>query len=90
MKLIYRRRVSGGNFLPKSCDANIFDFSPRPIQPYVKPRALNWRFHPPGQKFECTPVPIQPYIKPRVINWRFQLAANPSQTIFYHFMAEET
>lgn len=65
MKLIYR--------------ANIFDYTPVPIQPYVKPRALNWRFHPPGQKFECTPRPIQPYVKPRAMNWRFQLPAMYSE-----------
>ncbi len=61
MKLIYR--------------ANILEYTPRPVQPYVKPNALNWRFQPPGSKFECTPRPIQPYAKPRAMNWRFQLPA---------------
>lgn len=65
MKLIYR--------------ALIFDYTPAAVKPYVKPRALNWRFQPPGQKFECTPCPILPYVKPKAMNWRFQLAANINQ-----------
>ncbi len=61
MKLIYR--------------ALIIETTPRPVQPYIKPRAMNWRFHPPGETFETTPRPIQPYVKPRTMNWRFQLPA---------------
>lgn len=30
MKLIYR--------------ANILEYTPRSVQPYIKPRAMNWRF----------------------------------------------
>ncbi|NHC35848.1 hypothetical protein [Scytonema millei] len=41
MKLIYR--------------AQIYDDTPAAIQPYIKPHALNWRFHSLGQKFEPTP-----------------------------------
>lgn len=59
MKLIYR--------------ALIIETTHRPIPAYVKPRALNWRFQPPGEKFETTPRPVQPYVKPRAINWRFQI-----------------
>lgn len=58
MKLIYR--------------ALQIEITPRPIPPYVKPHAINWRFQPPGEKFETTPRPISPYVKPRAINWRFQ------------------
>jgi hypothetical protein len=61
MKLIYR--------------AHIVEYTPTPLQPYVKPRALNWRFQPPGSKFECTPRSLRPYVKPRAMNWRFQLPA---------------
>lgn len=62
MKLIYR--------------AQIYNCTPAAIQPYVKPRALNWRFHPPGQKFETTPRPVSEYVQPRAMNWRFQLVAS--------------
>ena len=58
MKLIYR--------------ALIIETIPRPAQPYVKPRAINWRFQTSAEKFELTPHPVQPYAKPRAINWRFQ------------------
>lgn len=59
MKLIYR--------------AHIYEYTPRPVQPYIKPRAINWRFQPPGKKFKHTPHPIRPYVKPRAINWRYEL-----------------
>lgn len=58
MKLIYR--------------ANIFDYTPPPSLPYRKPRALNWRFHAPGEKYDYNPLPSLPYRKPRILNWRFQ------------------
>lgn len=58
MKLIYR--------------ADVYEYTPLSAQPYVKPRALNWRFQPAGAKFECAPRSVQPYVKPRAINWRFQ------------------
>lgn len=69
MKLIYR--------------AQIYEYTPRPIPAYVKPRAINWRFQPAGEKFECTPRPIPAYVKPQAMNWRLQLAANPNQ-VFIH------
>ena len=61
MKLIYR--------------ALIIETTARPVQPYVKPRAINWRFQTSGERFELTPRPVQPYVKPRAINWRFQAPA---------------
>ena len=51
----------------------IFNYTPRPIQPYRKPQALNWRWHSPATTFETTPRPTLPYCKPRALNWRFQL-----------------
>ncbi|NEQ28731.1 MAG: hypothetical protein F6K28_59185 [Microcoleus sp. SIO2G3] len=59
MKLIYR--------------AHIYEYTPRPVQPYIKPRAINWRFQPPGETFECAPRPVRPYVKPSAMNWRFEL-----------------
>ncbi|HEY9608589.1 hypothetical protein [Allocoleopsis sp.] len=59
MKFIYR--------------AYIYEYTPRPIQPYVKPRAINWRYQCLGERFKCTPRPIHHYVKPRAINWRYQL-----------------
>ena len=58
MQLIYR--------------GHIYEYTPRPVQSYVKPRALNWRYQPAGENFENTPGSIQPYIQPRAINWRYQ------------------
>lgn len=63
MKFIYR--------------AQIYEYTPCSIPAYVKPRAINWRFQLPGEKFECTPRPVPEYIKPKAMNWRFELAANP-------------
>lgn len=51
----------------------IFNYAPRPTQPYRKPQALNWRWHSPTTVFESTPRPTHPYCKPRALNWRFQL-----------------
>lgn len=59
MKLIYRGYT--------------FDYSPRPIQPYRKPNALNWRWQAPGEIFESNPRPVQQYRQPRALNWRFKL-----------------
>jgi hypothetical protein len=53
----------------------IFDYTPRTVEAYHKPRALNWRWHSPSEKFEYTPRPMQPYHKPRALNWRFELPA---------------
>lgn len=61
MKLIYR--------------AHVYEYTPRPVRPYVNPRAMNWRFQPPGETLECTPRPVRPYVKPRAMNWRFELPA---------------
>lgn len=52
----------------------IYPYTPTAPEPYVKPRALNWRFQAPGESYETTSVP-QPYVKPRAINWRYRLAA---------------
>lgn len=59
MQLIYR--------------GQIYSYTPPAPKPYVKPRALNWRFQSPGESYEATSVP-QPYIKSRVLNWRYRLA----------------
>ncbi|MFB2895421.1 hypothetical protein ACE1CI_21160 [Aerosakkonemataceae cyanobacterium BLCC-F50] len=59
MKLIYR--------------GHIYEYTPRPVGSYIKPRAINWRYQLTGERFKCTPRPIRPYIKPRAINWRYQL-----------------
>lgn len=40
-------------------------------KPYIKPRALNWRFQAPGETYDASITP-QPYIRPRALNWRFQ------------------
>ena len=58
-------------------NGHTFEYTPRPIPVYVKPRAINWRFQPPGEKFKCTPRPVPEYIKPKAMNWRFELAATP-------------
>lgn len=62
MKLIYR--------------GHIYDYTPAPVPPYRQPRALNWRYHHPGEQYECTPAPIQPYRQPRALNWRYQFSAD--------------
>ena len=59
MKLIYR--------------AYTYEYTPRPVQPYIQPRAINWRYQPLGERFKCAPRSIRPYVKPRAINWRYQL-----------------
>jgi hypothetical protein len=66
MKLIYR--------------ALTFDYIPRSVETYGKPRVLNWRFHAPGETYEYTCLPPQPYHKPRVLNWRFHA---PGETYEY-------
>ena len=58
MQLIYR--------------GHIFNYTPRPVQPYCQPRALNWRYSP-SETFKSTPRPVQPYCQPRALNWRFQI-----------------
>lgn len=59
MQLIYR--------------ANIYNCTLAEPEPYLKPRALNWRFHAPGEIYDGS-ITTQPYIKPRSLNWRFQTA----------------
>lgn len=59
MQLIYR--------------ANTYNYTLAEPQPYIKPRALNWRFHAPGEIYDCS-ITTQPYIRPRALNWRFQTA----------------
>jgi len=54
-----------------------YNYTPATPQPYVKPRALNWRYQVPGETYEGAIAP-EPYIKPRAINWRYQLAAGMS------------
>jgi hypothetical protein len=58
MKLIYR--------------AQSYDYTPRPVPPYRKPRAINWRFQVGCETSEGIPRPVPPYRKARAINWRFQ------------------
>ncbi len=58
MQLIYR--------------GHVYDYTPSKPQPYIKPRALNWRFHAPGETYG-EKISSQPYLKPRAINWRFQM-----------------
>jgi hypothetical protein len=55
--------------------AQIFSYQPAPAQPYQKPRALNWRFHAPGQSYGDDTCPVAAYTAPRALNWRFQMAA---------------
>jgi len=49
------------------------DYTPRPTQPYSRPRALNWRWHSPDETFESTPRPVHSYSRPRALNWRFDI-----------------
>ena len=61
LKLIYR--------------GHIYNYTPRPVQPYRKPHALNWRWQTPGENYKSTDRPILPYCPPRALNWRFQISA---------------
>ena len=58
MILIYR-----GEIFKKS--------TPPSIQPYRKPRALNWRFHAPGETYDNTSISALIYSQPRALNWRY-------------------
>jgi hypothetical protein len=60
MQLIYR--------------ANVYHYTPAEPRQYQKPRALNWRFQAPGERYE-DPIMPNPYLKPRALNWRFQTSA---------------
>ncbi len=62
MQLIYR--------------AQLIDYTPAPVRPYVKPRALNWRFQAPGENYGTTTAiePEYTYRAPRALNWRFRMA----------------
>lgn len=61
MKLIYRAQV----FV--STDSPV-------VLSYRKPRALNWRFHAPGEIYgDRHSVVEQPYVAPRALNWRWQI-----------------
>jgi hypothetical protein len=64
MKLIYR--------------AQIIEFTTPAVQPYQKPRALNWRYQVAGETYNNTPLDRQPYRQPRALNWRFRLAQGGS------------
>jgi hypothetical protein len=55
-------------------NANIINHTPKPLAAYIKPRALNWRFHAPGETYN-TPTALEAYIKPRALNWRFKTTA---------------
>lgn len=46
--------------------------TPRAIQPYCKPRALNWRYQISGETYEAFSRPISAYCCPRAVNWRYQ------------------
>ncbi len=54
--------------------AQIFNYTPAEPKPYVKPRALNWRFQAPGEVYEGATT-VQAYVPPRAMNWRFQMQA---------------
>ena len=62
MQLIYR--------------AQLIEYTPVPVQPYVKPRALNWRFHAPGESYEAPCQATYAYQVPRALNWRFRMAVS--------------
>lgn len=52
------------------------EYHPAPAKPYRKPRALNWRYHAPGETYSDIPLP-QPTLprhtrQPRALNWRWQ------------------
>ena len=56
---------------------HVYPYTPTEPKPYVKPRALNWRFQAPGKCYETyeTAFVPQPYVKPRALNWRYRLPA---------------
>lgn len=53
------------------------NYTPRPIQAYRQPNALNWRWQIPGESFQSTSTSqcIPMYCPPRALNWRFQMQA---------------
>ena len=57
MQLIYR--------------GNTYNYTLLESKLYIKARALNWRFHAPGETYDSSITP-KPYIRPRALNWRFQ------------------
>ncbi|OKH32725.1 hypothetical protein NIES2119_25195 [[Phormidium ambiguum] IAM M-71] len=59
MQLIYR--------------GHVYDYTPPKLKPYIKPRAINWRFQAPGETYSEN-ISAEPYVKPRAINWRFKMA----------------
>jgi hypothetical protein len=61
MKLIYRGYT--------------VDYTPRPIQAYRQPNALNWRWKMNAESFQPTSTSqyIPMYCPPRALNWRFQM-----------------
>ncbi|MFB2896259.1 hypothetical protein ACE1CI_25395 [Aerosakkonemataceae cyanobacterium BLCC-F50] len=61
MQLIYR--------------GHVYNYTPAPVKPYQKPRALNWRYQSYNKYEQDTQVPIQPYKKPRALNWRYQISS---------------
>lgn len=58
MQLIYR--------------GHIYNYTPAAPKPYVKPRALNWRYQIAGETYQPRAKTTQ-YVKPRVLNWRYQM-----------------
>ncbi|MFB2877650.1 hypothetical protein [Floridanema aerugineum] len=59
MQLIYR--------------GHIYNYTPAAPKPYVKPRALNWRYQVAGETYQAKAETTQ-YVKPRAINWRYQMS----------------
>ncbi|MBD3884869.1 hypothetical protein IFO70_24345 [Phormidium tenue FACHB-886] len=50
---------------------SLYSSSPKP---YVKPRALSWRYQVAREHYSTTIVP-KPHVELCAINWRYQLAA---------------
>lgn len=59
MQLIYR--------------GHVYDYTPATPKPYIKPRAINWRFQASGETYGEN-ITRETYIKPLAINWRYQIA----------------
>jgi hypothetical protein len=60
MKLIYRGYT--------------YEHGARALQPYRKPRSLNWRFCAPGETYGDTNAAESVYARPHALNWRYVMA----------------
>lgn len=59
MKLIYR--------------AQICDRSARPMLPYHKPAAVNWRYQTSGEMYDLPTISFVESRHPIAMNWRFRM-----------------